>query len=323
MCPLLLLLALLFQVNSFLPSTTVGQLFVDTSAPPREYIFNLGFPKSGSSSFFEYLQCHRRGSPDPAPSHLISHYLCGRKTLFASREYQTCGECILRAVVSHTSVPSVHKPITLQSSCSGALAYSQMDYANTSHCQFPQIEHLEYLLDQYSDAKFVLLLRPTGHWLRSVKYFFDLKARLLTCLQRQPNLFPLLPRERVSAGAKTAFSAGDEASEPDALLRAWYEWHTQRVLRLFRVRKLKNLLVINIEDNLASVQMKLDHFLGVGGLESRVGSVALSTRHRAPEAATRGPTRGGTAEGGRNTSREEEAGSLNCWSHANKNTQIT
>jgi hypothetical protein len=265
------------------------------SVSPSEYIFNLGFPKSASSSFYEYLQCHRRAEL-LSPPHLVSHYLCGRKDIFASREFQTCGECIQRAARSHRlNPPSTTAPtLSLEESCSGAKAYTQMDYANVTQCAFPQIENLEYLLEMHTEAKFVLLTRPVKHWLTSVDHFFDLKSRLVACLKRQPSLFP--PYDAMSPAAKKVYFR-DEGS----LLMDWYQWHNRYVVRLFRRRNLQHLLlVLDIEDSIVSVQTRLNQFLGL----------ALAPSF-SPDTSTDAGTRGGS---------EREVG-VNCWGHSNKNTE--
>lgn len=257
------------------------------------HIFNLGFPKSGSSSFFEYLQCRlhnnaSHGGSLYSPSPLISHYTCGRKSFMGSREFQTCGECIQRAAASDSH-------LSLQLSCSGAKAFTQMDYANATHCTFPQIEYLEYLIQSYPHAKFVLLTRPVLRWLHSVKNFFDLKLRLEACLHRRPSLFPglivsdlasdLVPVSLAAIKGKKNSSGGGGVH--DTILAKWYAWHQTRVEQIFKKKnQTEKLLIVDVEDDVSSVQDRLDSFLG------------LSSDHKSEQS--------------------HRLALVQCWRHANK-----
>lgn len=241
---LLLFLPLLTWGVSGREDDTADRILLSTG-----YIFNLGFPKAGSSSLYHYLQC--RHGPDPSTSRLVSHYLCGRKEVLSSREFQTCGECVQRAAAS----PSF---LSVNHSCSGSRAFSQLDFANYSACVFPQIENIDYLLRVHPNAKYLLLTRPANHWLRSVRGFFDLKMRLLACLQRKPHLFPKFAA--MSAAEKMGYAAREEGGE---LLQDWRAWHQASVQRLFsrRGEGRHSLLVLDVEEDLISVQTRLDAFL--------------------------------------------------------------
>jgi hypothetical protein len=245
---------------------------------PTGYVFNLGFPKSGSSSLYEYLRCRHQFHPSETSGvKKVAHYLCGRKDFMGSREYQTCGECVQRAVASAASQSSGNTPLPLNVSCSGALLFAQMDYANSTSCAFPQIENLEYLLQRHPEAKFLLLTRPVDRWLRSVHQFFDLKARLLACLRSKPHLFPRYKamtrearREYMSGdssgngsdSSNGSYSGSDRGSGGSRVLEDWFLWHERHVAHLFRRRgEARRLLVLDIEGDLLTAQAALDAFL--------------------------------------------------------------
>ena len=259
------ILLLLCSLTHSTPSSGVSVSHPDEQVAVG-YVFNLGFPKAGSSSLFQFLQCRYRNKLDQ--SGVVSHYVCGRKHVLGSREYQTCGECIERAASSYQSwhllKPSHLNRVYLQLnvSCSGSFAFSQMDYANSTHCSFPQIENLDYLLSDevFPEAKFILLTRPVEHWIHSVKNFFDLKSRLIACLRRKPSLFPRY--DVFNGGMQT-----DGVDRDDMLLSEWFQWHERYIQHLFFRRKLKHrLLVINIEESIPIVQEKIDRFLGFESL---------------------------------------------------------
>ena len=251
-------------------------------------------------------------------SHIVTHYICGRKNIYNSKEYQTCGECIARSMgtslsnrtarhmttsdwrdsklslndrkgglssaddlrkrslffktktslstattTGYNSKPSMS--ITdhidredfinsLHNSCNGARVFSQMDYANKTRCSFPQIEYLILLMKVFPEAKFVYLYRPVGNWLQSVNNFFDLKYRLLDCLKHHPSLFPKY-NNMISVAKEKYFN------NSDVFLMDWYEWHKNRVGKLFKQHHI-DCLFVDIEDDMIAVEKKLDHYLG-------------------------------------------------------------
>ena len=127
---------------------------------------NLGFPKSGTSSLYDYYTCGNVGS---------SHHKC---------KLETCGECVF------ANVEAGRAPLD---SCGNYAFYGQLDIDGIGYdsegswpgdkhalCYFPQLSALQELHDAYPTARFTLTTRPPAHWLASVDGW-GLRDRLVDC----------------------------------------------------------------------------------------------------------------------------------------------
>ena len=174
---------------------------------------NLGFPKSGTSSLYDYYSCGNVGS---------SHHKC---------KLGTCGECVF------ANVEAGRAPLD---SCGNYAFYGQLDVDGVSYdsegnwpgdqhalCYFPQLSALQELHDAYPTARFTLTTRPPAHWLASV-VGWGLQDRLVDC-----NL-PGLP----------------EGKGTDEELVAWFSSHLDTVREFVAAHPSHGpLLEIDIEDD--------------------------------------------------------------------------
>ena len=175
---------------------------------------NLGFPKSGTSSLYDYYTCGNVGS---------SHHKC---------KLETCGECVF------ANVEAGRAPLD---SCGNYAFYGQLDIDGIGYdsegswpgdkhalCYFPQLSALQELHDAYPTARFTLTTRPPAHWLASVDGW-GLRDRLVDC-----NL-PGLPEGK---GAD------------DQELMAWFSSHLDTVREFVAANPSHGpLLEIDIEDD--------------------------------------------------------------------------
>jgi hypothetical protein len=175
---------------------------------------NLGFPKSGTSSLYDYYSCGNVGS---------SHHKC---------KLETCGECVF------ANVEAGRAPLD---SCGNYAFYGQLDVDGINYdsegnwpgdthalCYFPQLSALQELHDAYPTARFTLTTRPPAHWLASVVGWGSLQDRLVDC-----NL-PGLPKGKGTA---------DE-------LMAWFSSHLDTVREFVAAHPSHGpLLEIDIEDD--------------------------------------------------------------------------
>ena len=133
-------------------------------------VFNVGLPKSGSSSVLDYFRCG---------GVTASHWLCGeggepaRKKDIRRRE---CGRC---ALLNHQA----GRPIL--EGCGEYQVWAQLDSEDAETCFLPQVEALGELHDQFPDAMFILPLRPVEHWLASVNEWHGMRQRLQKCRSMQ------------------------------------------------------------------------------------------------------------------------------------------
>ena len=136
----------------------------------RSKVFNLGLPKSGSTSMQDFFTC------------------VGRKSFHWQYNRTYIGDCVLDAVTNNVLIEKVRNV-----KCNylrGFDVLAQMDYASAKKCHLPQIMDLNYLNRMYPDALYVLPLRPSADWAKSVSGWSDLKDRIINCVN-QHNLYNL------------------------------------------------------------------------------------------------------------------------------------
>ena len=145
----------------------VPRLSLNTTTDPIRLnpTINLGFPKSGTSSLYDYYSCGNVVS---------SHHKC---------KLETCGECVF------ANVEAGRPPLD---SCGNYAFYGQLDVDGMNYdsegnwpgegtlCYFPQLSALQELHDAYPTARFTLTTRPPAHWLASV-VGWGLQERLVDC----------------------------------------------------------------------------------------------------------------------------------------------
>jgi len=150
------------------PHAAAPLLPLDTTGPINlSPIINLGFPKSGTSSLFDYYSCGQVAS---------SHHKC---------KQETCGECVF------SNLKAGRAPLD---ECGNYAFYGQLDIDGINYdgqgiwpgnehalCYFPQISALQELHDAYPNASFTLTTRPPAHWLASVTGWSNMQQRLVGC----------------------------------------------------------------------------------------------------------------------------------------------
>ena len=133
--------------TSIAPHAAAPLLPLDTTGPINlSPIINLGFPKSGTSSLFDYYSCGQVAS---------SHHKC---------KQETCGECVF------SNLKAGRAPLD---ECGNYAFYGQLDIDGINYdgqgiwpgnehalCYFPQISALQELHDAYPNASFTLTTRP-------------------------------------------------------------------------------------------------------------------------------------------------------------------
>jgi len=130
----------------------------------RVELINVGMPKSGSSSLFNFLKC--------ATLLRASHWSCSgdekrAQLLGASRlSARRCGPCI------RSNVINMRPPFE---GCGDYNAYTQLDFSDPTgldptglQCTFPQVTFLEILTAHHPGALFTMLTRPSDDWESSV-----------------------------------------------------------------------------------------------------------------------------------------------------------
>jgi hypothetical protein len=192
----------------------VPLLSLNTTTSPIKLnpTINLGLPKSGTSSLYDYYSCGNVYS---------SHHKC---------KLETCGECVL------ANVEAGRPPLD---SCGNYAFYGQLDVDGINYdsegnwpgegtpCYFPQLSALQELHDAYPTARFTLTTRPPAHWLASV-VGWGLQERLVDCD------LPGLPKSKGSE---------DE-------LMAWFSSHLDTVREFVAAHPSHGpLLEIDIEDD--------------------------------------------------------------------------
>jgi len=192
----------------------VPLLSLNTTTSPIKLnpTINLGLPKSGTSSLYDYYSCGNVYS---------SHHKC---------KLETCGECVL------ANVEAGRPPLD---SCGNYAFYGQLDVDGINYdsegnwpgegtpCYFPQLSALQELHDAYPTARFTLTTRPPAHWLASV-VGWGLQERLVNCD------LPGLPKSKGSE---------DE-------LMAWFSSHLDTVREFVAAHPSHGpLLEIDIEDD--------------------------------------------------------------------------
>ena len=192
----------------------VPRLSLNTTTDPIRLnpTINLGFPKSGTSSLYDYYSCGNVVS---------SHHKC---------KLETCGECVF------ANVEAGRPPLD---SCGNYAFYGQLDVDGMNYdsegnwpgegtlCYFPQLSVLQELHDAYPTARFTLTTRPPAHWLASV-VGWGLQERLVDCD------LPGLPKGK--------------GTEDD--LMAWFSGHLGTVRKFVAAHPSHGpLLEIDIEDD--------------------------------------------------------------------------
>ena len=203
---------------------------------PQYKIFNLGMPRSGSTSLAFFLSC--AGYKD------VSHWECGFSYL-NYKKYK-CGECVMSASRTNTH---------LDDKCGYHFAYTQLDYEEES-CAFPQITHLGYLDEAYPNSKFILLRRDKDAWLTSVKRWRrNMHVRILRCMYIT-NIINI-PGSLLN---HTNWEEIYHSVNGDKILKDVLIVHEQNIIEKFRNRP-NDFFVANLTDE--SIGLKLSRFLNI------------------------------------------------------------
>ena len=180
-------------------------------------IFNLGLPKSGSSSLHSYFHCHN----------LISFHWSANGVYV--------GPC-MDAFKKNVTLPKLIQRCSIFKHFD---AYTQMDYIEMHRCLFPQNMFLEWIDQTYPKSKFIMLTRPVHDWIKSINHWKnDMGVRLLKCIR-----------------TKYSDITTPNASRYD-VFKSFYEWHYQYVINYFKERSddliILSLYNVSIDQSLSS-----------------------------------------------------------------------
>ena len=203
-----------------------------TIISPERPVFDVGLPKSGTTSVYDYMVCGGYRS-----SHWTCdavHEFCGvcaRANFDAGRPLlQGCGGYEVWAEINVT-------PCANGTACGDAYAPLATPQ---NECFFPQLSALPQLHAAYPHATWVLTLRPARHWAASLANWWDLQQRLAACD------LPGLPR-------------GVGAAETDLI--SFFDNHTARVREFAAAHPSLRLVEIHVEGEHAASSMQ--HAFGV------------------------------------------------------------
>jgi hypothetical protein len=155
------------------PATT------DISLP----IVNLGFPKAGTTSFQNFLECGK-------PKWNVSHQFCRyQPLLFENRKQKIgdyCGRCLTDAARNETFAKGIDDPLYR---CGNYDAFTQIDMTSGSGgCYWPQVDMLNIFHKFRPDATFTFSHRPFEKWYGSMSKWHQYHMRLANCqLGEYPN----------------------------------------------------------------------------------------------------------------------------------------
>ena len=190
-------------------------------------IFVIGFPKAGTTSIHDALEC--------------AGYKSVHWGIYESNDYP------VHAIRFGKNVSSVGMLIKLAKYNNLPLlyylnnynAFTQMDISlDKNLCYWPQLTDIPLLDKQYPNSKFIFNTRPLNKWISSVNRWGDLKLRL-TKLE-----IPGLP-----------YGVG---SKDDELVK-WHDWHKNNMIEYFKNDEDK-FTIFNIEEDNPK---KLANFLGL------------------------------------------------------------
>ncbi|CAE7901116.1 unnamed protein product [Symbiodinium microadriaticum] len=208
------------QVPKLSPSSIISS----ASSTSQKLIFVLGMPKAGTTSLHEAFL--RAGLSS------VHWALDQGKNLSKDKQLRLWGDGsesrlvgrLIEQAVSEGKEPLAYLPQVEALAEMNGMFWK--DKAKTTvQAYFPQMEHLERLLEAYPNAYFILNVRNLDDWVRSVNQHNDLRKRFV-CAD-----LPGLPPQK---GAK------------DEELVEWVKAHQKRVLTLLPSRK-ANLLHFNID----------------------------------------------------------------------------
>ena len=124
-------------------------------------VFNLGLPKTGSTTLQEYFLCHN----------FISYHHKTQGSIIGA-----CLDTFKRNIKTEKCSVSAYKTFD---------ALTQIDFIQWYACHIPQSVSLEWIDKNYPKSKFVLLKRPVDDWIKSVYHWGDMRERIVKCLDKK------------------------------------------------------------------------------------------------------------------------------------------
>jgi len=119
----------------------------------------LSLPKSGTTSLASYFRCGGVRT---------SHWKCGAGF---------CANCL--ALKSNGT--------KLLQKCGGFSVYAELSHVGDTSCIVPQLDMLDRIHKDYPKADFILSVRPSEHWLASMKAWHAYDARMRRCRNLSSN----------------------------------------------------------------------------------------------------------------------------------------
>lgn len=226
-------------------------------ATERRKIFNLGPPKTGTTTLGEYLHCVGYDN--------VTHWHCG-----TPEKELRCGDCFADAISSHKR---------LDEACGPKTSFAEMDLVEK--CVLPQVTHLQWLYNNYPGSKFVLIKRDVQSWLASTHDWGRMDLRMFRCLVqlkyiRLPSEYKLLAPIEISN--VTFNEVGGEA-----LLATWYKTHYARTRKFFNViaRDPQALFFSNLHES--NLESRLRQFLELDRVSSESVRMGFNEGILSPE----------------------------------------
>lgn len=139
-------------------------------------IINLGFPKAGTTSFQNFLEC---GKPDWNVSHQYCRYQPLRVDNRVQKIGDYCGRCLTDALRNKTFANGIDDPLYR---CGNYDAFTQIDMSpGSGECFWPQVDMLETFHEFRPDATFTFSHRPFEKWYASMSKWHQYHMRLAMC----------------------------------------------------------------------------------------------------------------------------------------------
>jgi hypothetical protein len=142
-------------------------------------ILNMGMPKCGSTTLFQFFQCagYRATHQDNTDN------ICMRDAVASGLPpISTCAPKVQAFLQLDTEVPIGYMGVFHVTTKNGTREQKRFrDTRNRDECFFPQVSLLDEIHKDAPNATFLLNFRPIQDWIRSVENWQDMKRRLTLC----------------------------------------------------------------------------------------------------------------------------------------------
>jgi hypothetical protein len=138
-------------------------------------ILNLGMPKCGSTTLYEFFQCAGYNSTHQ----IVDDTICMRDAVVhnALPPLSTCTPHVQAFLQMDANFPLGFKKRVRRKHRPGFMAIT----TKRDECFYPQISLLDEIHNEAPNATFILNFRPVQDWIRSVRNWFSLQHRMTLC----------------------------------------------------------------------------------------------------------------------------------------------